>query len=157
MLFKAPTQTPHISTLLDDLPTRCPRLISKFLGISPATLARWRRTGNAPRLAHLALFWESRWGIQTIELDVHNWRHVHLAYIRSLERENEALRAKLARLVAMGSFGAANDPLLVDRVSPAHGQHKYRHDIALDLDHDTQLAQLVAVQPGQGAAQAVAT
>lgn len=111
MLFKAPTQTPHFSTLLDDLPTRCSRQISKFLGISPATLARWARHGNAPRLAHLALFWESRWGIQTIELDVLNWRQVHLALIGSLERENAALREQLARVSALGSPGASNDPL----------------------------------------------
>lgn len=110
-MFRAPTQTPHFLTLLDDLPTRCSRQICRFLGISPATLARWQRTGNAPRLAHLALFWETRWGINALEVDAHNWRLVHLAHIRALEQENEALRDQLARLVALGHTGAANDPL----------------------------------------------
>lgn len=111
MLFRAPTQTPHILTLLDDLPTRCRLQISRHLGISPTTLAKWIRTGNAPRSAHLALFWETRWGINALECDAHNWRLVHLARIRSLEQENKALRDQLARLVALGHTGAANDPL----------------------------------------------
>lgn len=110
-MFRAPTQTPHFSTLLDDLPTRCRRQISRFLGISPATLARWASSGNAPRLAHLALFWETRWGVSVIATEAENERRVHQGLIRALERENAALRAQLARLVATGAHGSANDPL----------------------------------------------
>lgn len=110
-MFRAPTQTPHFSTLLDDLPTRCRRQISRFLGISPATLAKWARTGNAPRLAHLALFWETRWGLSVIDTTAENERRVHRGLIDALQRENAALRAQLERLVALGATGAANDPL----------------------------------------------
>lgn len=113
-MFRAPTQTPHFSTLLDDLPTRCGRQISRLLGISPATLARWSRTGNAPRLAHLALFWETRWGLSVIDVQAENDRRVLQGLIQALERENEALRAQLKRLVSLGLSGAANDPVCAD-------------------------------------------
>lgn len=110
-MFRAPNQTPHFSTLLDDLPTRCHRQISRLLGISPATLARWARHGNAPRWAHLVLFWESRWGLSVLDADIENYRRVSQGLIRALERENAALRAQIERLAAQGSPGAANDPL----------------------------------------------
>jgi hypothetical protein len=109
-MFKAPTQTPHLLTLLDDLPTRCTRKIARHLGISPATLAKYRRTGNAPRLVHLALFWETRWGLSVIDCEAVNRDRLRLGQIAALQRENDALRATLARLVA-GGLGAANDAL----------------------------------------------
>lgn len=109
-MFRAPTQTPHISTLLDDMPTRDLRRIARHLGISASTLAKYRRTGNAPRLVHLALFWESRWGLSVVDCEAVNLRRVHRGQVQALERENTALRAQLARLAALAS-GAANDPL----------------------------------------------
>jgi hypothetical protein len=110
-MFRAPTQTPPIGVLLDDLPTRDAVRIARHLGVSARTLARWVATGNAPRLAHLALFWETRWGLSAGHCDAVNGERVALGLARSLERECATLRARIARLEETGDFGAANAPL----------------------------------------------
>lgn len=108
-MFKAPTQTPHILTLLDDMPTRDLKRIARHLGLSVDTLKRYAKTGNAPRVVHLALFWESRWGLGVLDVDIHNRNKWQMGHIRALVEENERLREQLARLVALGHHGAAND------------------------------------------------
>lgn len=75
------------------------------------TVKRWAKTGNAPRMAHLALFWESRWGLSVLDADIWNRETLRLGMIDALQRENAQLKAQLARLVALGSHGAANDAL----------------------------------------------
>ncbi|MEO6624454.1 MAG: hypothetical protein ABIN37_06445 [Burkholderiaceae bacterium] len=97
--------------LLDDLPTQDAARIARHLGITARTLARWQATGSAPRLAHLALFWESRWGLSAAHCDAVNGERVALGLARSLERECAMLRARIARLEETGDFGAANGPL----------------------------------------------
>lgn len=114
-MFRAPTQTPPIGVLLDDLPTRDALLIARHLGVTARTLARWRRTGNAPRLAHLALFWETRWGLSTAHCEAVNGERVALGLARALERETAMLRARIAYLEECGDFGAANAPLWATR------------------------------------------
>ncbi len=110
-MFKAPTQTPHILTLLDDMATRDLRKIARHLGVTENTVKRWAKTGNAPRMAHLALFWESRWGLSVLDVDIWNRESLRLGHIRALTDENTQLKAQLARLVELGHHGAANDPL----------------------------------------------
>lgn len=110
-MFRAPTQTPPIGILLNDLPTRDAQRIARHLGVSARTLARWQASGNAPRLAHLALFWETRWGLSTAHCDAVNGEAVALGLARALERENATLRTRIARLEETGDFGAANAPV----------------------------------------------
>lgn len=110
-MFRAPTQTPHILTLLDDMPTKTERQLARHLGLSASTIAKYRRTGEAPRLVHLALFWESRWGLSVLDCDVHNRDRLASAQIATLQRQVHALKDQVARLSALGDFGAANDPL----------------------------------------------
>jgi hypothetical protein len=114
-MFRAPTQTPHILTLLDDLPTRDKRQIARHLGVCTRTVERWQRSGNAPRMAHLALFWESRWGLSWLYCDVVNGERVARGLAAALERENATLRTRIAYLEATGDFGAANSPLWASR------------------------------------------
>jgi len=114
-MFQAPTQTPHILTLLDDLPTRDDKLIARHLGVTARTIARWRDQEGAPRMAHLALFWETRWGLSVAHCHAVNGERVALGLARSLERENATLRTRIARLEEMGDFGAANSPLYATR------------------------------------------
>jgi hypothetical protein len=110
-MFRAPTQTPPIGLLLEDLPTRDARAIARHLGISARTLARWQRSNDAPRLAHLALFWETRWGLSVAHCDAVNGEAVALGLSRALQRECDMLRARIARLEETGDFGAANAPI----------------------------------------------
>jgi hypothetical protein len=110
-MFQAPTQTPPVSYLLDSLPTQDPRTIGAHLGVSAATVTRWSRSGNAPRLAHLALFWETRWGLSTLHAHAVNSERLAQALARSLQAENELLRSRLVELETQpGAAGAANAP-----------------------------------------------
>jgi hypothetical protein len=109
-MFRAPAQTPHISTLLDDMPTRDLRRVARHLGLTAPTLRRYARTGNAPRVVHLALFWESRWGLSVLDCEIVNRERVLRGQADALGRENKALKAQLSRLAALAN-GAANDPL----------------------------------------------
>lgn len=115
IMFRAPTQTPPICTLLDDLPTSDAHAIARHLGISARTLANWQASGNAPRLAHLALFWETRWGLSAAHCDAVNGERVAYGLAHSLERECAMLRARIARLEETGDFGAANAPVWAAR------------------------------------------
>jgi hypothetical protein len=114
-MFRAPTQTPTLGVMLDDLPTRDATRIARHLGVSARTLARWCHSGSAPRLAHLALFWETRWGLSAAHCDAVNGEAVALGLARSLERECAMLRARIARLEETGDFGAANAPMWASR------------------------------------------
>lgn len=113
-MFQAPGQLPPLSLLLDDLPTRCPRRIAGYLGITPATLKRYQAQEQAPRLVQLALFWESRWGQSTLDCEVFNRDKVQRGEIDALQREGQQLRAQISRLVDLvdqGDYGAANGPM----------------------------------------------
>lgn len=113
--FRAPTQTPPITTLLGDLATNDSRLIARHLGVSARTLGRWQSSGNAPRLAHLALFWETRWGLSVAHCDAVNGERHAINLAHSLERENNGLRTRIQRLEETGDFGAANSPIWASR------------------------------------------
>ena len=110
-MFKAPSQLPPLSLLLDDLPTRCRRRIARHLGISERTLKRYQEQDQAPRLVMLALFWESRWGQSVIDCEVINRDRLQRGQIEALQRHAQALQRTIERLSAMGGHGAANDPL----------------------------------------------
>jgi hypothetical protein len=114
-MFKAPGQTPSIGVMLDDLPTSDTTRIARHLGVTAHTIARWRSTGNASRLAHLALFWETRWGLSVAHCDAVNGERVALGLARSLERECHQLRARIRYLEETGDFGAANAPVYATR------------------------------------------
>lgn len=114
-MFRAPTQTPPIGLLLQDLPTQDARTIARHLGISARTLARWEASGDAPRLAHLALFWETRYGLSVVSCEAVNGERAARGLAASLERECATLRTRIARLEAMGDFGAANAPVWAAR------------------------------------------
>jgi hypothetical protein len=108
--------------LIDALPIQDHGLIGRHLGVSAATVARWAKTDNAPRLAHLALFWETRWGLSAANAHAVNGERLAQALARSLRTENDLLRLRLVQLEAdRGTAGAANapffDPLRPDRSS----------------------------------------
>lgn len=112
MYSKAPSQLPPVPVMLDDLMgPKSPEAIGHHLGVSPSTVRRW---GDAwPRAAALALFWETRWGQSIIDCDAVNQARMQEGLNRALKNENASLRARIARLEALGrGFGAANEALL---------------------------------------------
>lgn len=113
-MFRA-THTPPLPVLLDDLTTRDLTAIAGHLGISTATLRRYKQAGQAPRAVLLALFFESRWGYSLTETTAHNGAMLERSWRQALERENAGLRVRIARLEAIGDFGAANQPVLAVR------------------------------------------
>lgn len=110
-MFLAPTAAglPPFSYLLDDLPAT-PRAVARHLGVSWRTMQRWIKDDQAPRAAMLALLFESRWGVSALDAKAVNDARVAHGLAGALQRENAMLRARIARLEAIGDFGAANAP-----------------------------------------------
>ena len=110
MLALIPAQLPPLPLILEDIGSPSPLELARSLGVSERTAYRWIRDAEAPRPAALALFFVTRWGVSSRDVEalrrVDDWR----ALAQARERENAALRAEIARLQAIGDFGAANDP-----------------------------------------------
>ena len=116
-MFRAPSLAglPPFSFLLADLPASLPQ-VARHIGLSPATLARYSASDQAPRAVMLALFWESRWGRSASDCDASNAAAAQFQRAASLQRENAALRrhiAQLETLIADGAGHAANAPRFV--------------------------------------------
>lgn len=84
--------------------------VSKLLGVDERTIRRWVKNGTAPRMAYLAVFWESRWGRSIIDTDHHNEMQLMRERVRILE--SQVVRAKdiITGLRRM-QYGTANEPL----------------------------------------------
>ena len=111
MHFSLPNvETPRFPAVCEELFRPPVADLAAWLGVHPDTVKRWQRTGRAPRAVELALHLVSRPGLY----------EMHTAILRDLravddwglamQRENEALRRELARVVAAGDFGSANRP-----------------------------------------------
>lgn len=120
MLNRLPTpvQMPALSLLLDDLGSPAPRLLALALGVRPSTLKRWITMDQAPRPVLLALWWLTRWGLSTADAEAWNLAQLRCAEAAAWRAEAQALRAELARVLAAGDFGCANDPSPMGRPSP---------------------------------------
>jgi len=121
-MFKAPTQLPPVSLLLDDLPTRDARRVARHLGLSVSTINRYRRNDDAPRLVQLALFFETRWGRSIMDSELEHRHQVHLGLVRSLKAQVSELEARVRHLVALinrDGLGAANEPIYDQMATPA--------------------------------------
>jgi len=112
-MFRAPSQAglPAFSTILHDLPAS-PAQVARHLGISAGTLTRYRTADQAPRPVMLALFWETRWGRSAADCEATNWGAVYYRKAMGLERENLALKGRIAHLerLIQDGYGAANFP-----------------------------------------------
>jgi len=109
-LFRAPRSLPALDALIAANPYR-PAALAKYLGVTPRTLARWRARGAAPRTVELALYWESFYGIQHIEVDAHNAARQSAAEAATWKRECERLAGVVARLETEYDWGSANAPV----------------------------------------------
>ncbi|MFD2755170.1 hypothetical protein [Comamonas terrae] len=92
MMFRAPypAHLPHFATVLDNVPGTIEQK-ARLLDITPATLRKYKARGQAPRAIHLALFWESIWGIQTANATATNQAAQYFALAQSLKRKNNEL------------------------------------------------------------------
>lgn len=97
--------------LLDDLQAT-PAQVAKFLHVTERSVWRWLADGSAPFAVLAALWHETPEGRETVAVDVGN----ELAIVRGLASgrgQSLAMEtARLAYLVRLGDFGAANDPLI---------------------------------------------
>lgn len=116
-MFKAPTLIPAFSTLVDDLVTRDFKKIARHLGITPDTLKKWYQSDSAPRMAYLAIFWETRWGLSIIDCHITNRDRLRLGLIDALKCENKTLKLQIAELTKpKESLRAANDAVFAKSV-----------------------------------------
>lgn len=96
--------------LLDDLGNPPPGQLARVLGVSVSTVARWQRSGKAPRSALLALFWLTRWGRSVVAVDLLNEARTMRALAESRAAQVRALRRRLEMLEQATPTGAANSP-----------------------------------------------
>ena len=107
-----PAHLPHLMYILDDLQYDDKQL-AKLLDLKPSTIKKYRRDGQCPRAVHLALFWESRWGIATIDSTAHNHAAGNFARAESLKRKNERLVKQILsmeKVLSEQKTGSANAP-----------------------------------------------
>lgn len=114
-MFRAPyfAHLPHFSTILDNVPGSIDQK-AKLLGISPATLRKYRAAGQAPKAVHLALFWESVWGIALMDSTARLHASTYFAQAQALQRANKRLTNQIALLeaeLAQSQTGPANLPV----------------------------------------------
>lgn len=111
MPFLSPSaaRVPPLSFLLADQ-IKPPQRVARHLGVSLRTLQRYAATGNAPRAAYLALWFESRWGISALHAQAVNEAQHTRAWVASLERECERLRRVIRAYEHAQAQPAANAP-----------------------------------------------
>ena len=119
MLFKRlPATLPALSIILADICSPSPAALAQALDVHPRTVARWLAADEAPRAVGLALWPLTRWGMSAS--DALHFNRAELADVRRLvaEQDLELLRRELARVLAAGDFGCANDATQSTRPRP---------------------------------------
>lgn len=106
--------------LLDDLHAT-PAEVAKFLQVTERSVWRWLSEGSAPFPVLAALWHETPTGRHVSALDVGNELVLHRGLAQAHEKAHAAAVDTLARLLAIGDFGAANDPVLNGPPPPGGG------------------------------------
>lgn len=119
-MFLAPRQLPPFSLMLDEIGAR-DKALAQHLGVNERTLRRWRADDSAPRPVMLALFYETRWGRSAVNCRAENDARMFAGLARAYERHSNTLRARVARLEAIGDFSAANAPVFDESVQLSLG------------------------------------
>lgn len=90
-----PRHLPIWEAILDDLGNPPAPRIAKALGVGKSTVYHWKKTGSAPRIACLALYWLTRWGRSEVDARATNDATAAVGLARSLLQERDELRAAL--------------------------------------------------------------
>jgi hypothetical protein len=87
-----------------------PKLVCKKLDVSERTVWRWLADDSAPKMAVLALYWETQYGISLIDTERHH--EIHLLRSRIKILEDQFVRAKdVITGMKLLNYGTANEPL----------------------------------------------
>jgi hypothetical protein len=87
-----------------------PKLVCKKLDVTERTVWRWLAEGTVPKMAVLALYWESQYGRSLIDTDHHNETVILRTRIKILE--DQFVRAKdVITGMKLLNYGTANEPL----------------------------------------------
>ena len=111
MLQYTPRHTPPLALMLQDCGDPSASALAKTFGVSTRTARRWIANDDAPRAVLLSLFWVTRWGRSEVDARAVNDARLHAGMARCHEATIRRLRADIDRLLALGHFGSANDPL----------------------------------------------
>ncbi len=117
MLNRLPSRTPSLAEMMHDCGGVTPRQLANAMGVNQRTVYRWMSEGSAPRPVLLALFWLTRWGMQSTDADLFNYATAQRGYAVALkdelsrtQQEVRSLQTQIERLGRLGDFGSANDP-----------------------------------------------
>lgn len=97
--------------LLDELQAT-PAQASKFLQVTERSVWRWLSENSAPFPVLAALWHETPTGRHVTALDVGNEVTIYRGLSQAHEKAHAQAVATLGRLLAIGDFGAANDPVI---------------------------------------------
>ncbi|TFZ02095.1 hypothetical protein [Ramlibacter humi] len=145
-----PSGLPSFQAILEDLGQPDAEAIGAGLQVHPTTVRRWLRDGDAPHAIKLALFWMTRWGISTVEVNAQNDAINSERIARLHELEAEKLRDNLRLVERIADFGSANDPL--PNVQARHQPAETAEGMSSGADVDERSAPL---PPGEQAAGAL--
>ena len=121
MLNRYPKRLPDLVELLQD-----PLLahlqvtdLARAFRVSERTVRRWKN-GKTPQSVRLSLWAFSTEGLASRDVEAVNLARIHIDQADALQRENDALRARVHYLAGLRDHGAANDPLwAVESARPA--------------------------------------
>lgn len=118
MLNRLPRHTPTLPVILAEIGNPPLRDVARTFGVTVATIKNWIKHG-APQPVLFSLWWLTRWGMHNLNAEVFNLAQLDRQSAQAQARENAMLRAQIDRLLKLGNFGAANDPL--ERTAPLFG------------------------------------
>lgn len=87
-----------------------PKQVSKMLDVNERTVRRWLAEDSVPKMAVLALYWESRYGRSLIDADHHAEMVLLRGHIQILEKQFRRATQVISGLRVL-NHGTANEPL----------------------------------------------
>lgn len=119
MLHLIPRHVPPLSIMLDDIGRPAPAALAKTLHVHERTVRRWMATDRAPRPVQLTLFWLTRWGQGEVNARAVNDARLYAGLVGALRDEKTKAEHQVHRLLKIGDFGSANDPMNGNQTMPA--------------------------------------
>lgn len=117
-MFRAPrtANLPHLQSLMNNI-GHAPDAVARFLELSPSTICRYIKDGQAPKPVMLALYWESSWGLGHVNADAVNNARRYYSEATILRRKICLLEQQIQALEAErdGRHIAANSPVFLKR------------------------------------------